>query len=141
MARRPSPISKTLELGQIADFFEAQTEELVIRTTAALFGKLSTRTAPGAGTPVDTGTLLSSWAKESLSPFVGRVYVSSKLNPNGSNTQDYAPAVMYGQSLPPSWGGKYRTRQGTTKGYPDLIMKEVATQDIPKIMRRIGRSF
>jgi len=27
--------------------------------------------------------------------------------------------------LPPSWGGRYRTRQDTTAGFPELIAKEL----------------
>ena len=147
MARRPKTISRSAEVGidQISDLFESQIERLVVSLTNELFVKLRTSTPPGLGTPVVTGTLLSSWQKESVNRFTGRVYVSSKLNPNGSDTQDYAPAVMFGQSMPPSWKGKYapgKTPKTTgtpkvTQRYPQLILREVVSLEMPKVMRRI----
>jgi len=147
MARRPKTISRSAEIGidQISDLFESQIERLVVSLTNELFVKLRTSTPPGLGTPVVTGTLLSSWQKESVNRFTGRVYVSSKLNPNGSDTQDYAPAVMFGQSMPPSWKGKYapgKTPKTTgtpkvTQRYPQLILREVVSLEMPKVMRRI----
>jgi hypothetical protein len=149
MARRPKTISRTAEIAidQIPDLFESQLERLVTSLTNELFVRLRTSTPPGLGTPVVTGTLLSSWQKESVNRFTGRVYVSSKLNPNGSNTQDYAPAVMFGESLPPSWKGKYAPGNdsppkttGTpkvTQRYPQLILREVVSLEMPKVMRRI----
>ena len=38
---------------------------------------------------------------------------------------EYAEPVAYGTSLPPSWGGQFRTRQLTIKGYPELIGKQL----------------
>ena len=38
---------------------------------------------------------------------------------------EYAEPVAYGTSLPPSWGGQYRTRQNTIKGYPELVAKQL----------------
>ena len=40
---------------------------------------------------------------------------------------EYAEPVAYGTSLPPSWGGRYRTRPetNTIKGYPELIAKQL----------------
>jgi hypothetical protein len=151
MARTPKTISRTagIPIDQIADLFESQVERLVTSLTNELFVRLRTSTPPGLGTPVVTGTLLSSWQKESVNRFTGRVYVSSKLNPNGSDTQDYAPAVMFGQSMPPSWKGKYapgKTPKTTgtpkvTQSYPQLILKEVVSLEMPKVMRRITRGI
>jgi hypothetical protein len=147
MARRPKTISRTAGIGidQIPDLFESQIERLVVSLTNELFVRLRTSTPPGLGTPVVTGTLLSSWQKESMDRFTGRVYVSSKINPNGSDTQDYAPAVMFGESMPPSWKGKYapgKTPKTTgtpkvTQRYPQLILREVVSFEMPKVMRRI----
>jgi hypothetical protein len=30
-----------------------------------------------------------------------------------------------GTGLPPSWGGSFKTRQGTVPGFPELITKEL----------------
>jgi len=41
------------------------------------------------------------------------------------NNVEYAEPVIMGTGLPPSWGGVYRTRQGTVPGFPDLVAREV----------------
>jgi|TARA_R100000149_G_C5846721_1_gene116799 hypothetical protein len=65
-------------------------------------------------TPVDTGNLRNSWKSE-VKPYIGIV----------STNIEYAEPVAYGTNLPPSWGGRYRTRQQTIKGYPELIAKQL----------------
>ena len=149
MARPPKPISLTgnIPVDQIGNLFERQIEQLVSRLTDELYVKLRTESPPGPGTPVVTGTLIGSWRKESVDRFTGRVYVSSQLNPNGSNTQDYAPAVMFGESMPPSWKGKYAPGKGSppkttgtppvVKRYPENIMNEVIETRLSRILRRI----
>ena len=69
-------------------------------------------------TPVDTGNLRNSWDHK-IEPFVGTVFTNV----------EYAEPVAYGTSLPPSWGGQFRTGEGqnTIKGYPELIGKQIAT--------------
>ena len=42
-----------------------------------------------------------------------------------SNNLPYAEPVCFGQNLPESWGNKYRTRQNTTAGFPELIAKDL----------------
>ncbi len=56
----------------------------------------------------------NSW-KSNIEPYVGIV----------STNIEYAEPVAYGTNLPPSWGGQYRTRQQTIKGYPELIAKQL----------------
>jgi len=56
-----------------------------------------------------------------------------------TNNMDYAEAVLYGNNLPPSWRGQYRTRQNTVPGFPDLIVKKIATQRVPKIIEAFRR--
>jgi len=41
------------------------------------------------------------------------------------NNKPYAEPVCYGTNLPPSWRGRYRTRQNTQAGFPELIGKEL----------------
>ena len=65
-------------------------------------------------TPVDTGNLRNSFQSE-VKPYIGIV----------STNIEYAEPVAYGTNLPPSWGGIYRTRQNTIKGYPELIAKQL----------------
>ncbi len=58
-----------------------------------------------------------------------------------TNNKEYAEPVLYGTNLPPSWRGKYRTRQDppTVPGFPDLIVKEIATKRVPKIIEAFRR--
>ena len=42
-----------------------------------------------------------------------------------SNNLPYAEPVCFGQNLPESWGNKYRTRQNTVAGFPELIAKDL----------------
>ena len=50
---------------------------------------------------------------------------------------------MYGENMPPNWNNEYKPGNsdkttGTkpvTQGYPDLILKEVARKDIPKLIK------
>ena len=149
MARPPKQVSVrgNIRIDQVAGLFESQLEQLISKLTDELYVKLRTESPPGPGTPVVTGTLISSWRKESVDRFTGRVYVSSQLNPNGSNTQDYAPAVMFGQSMPPSWKGKYAPGKGSppkttgtppvVKRYPENIMNEIIETRLSRILRRI----
>ena len=65
-------------------------------------------------TPVDTGNLRNSFQSE-VKPYIGIVFTNV----------EYAEPVAYGTNLPPSWGGRYRTRQNTIKGYPELVAKQL----------------
>ena len=65
-------------------------------------------------TPVDTGNLRNSFQTK-IEPYLGEVFTNV----------EYAEPVAYGTNLPPSWGGQYRTRQNTIKGYPELIAKQL----------------
>ena len=65
-------------------------------------------------TPVDTGNLRNSFQSE-VKPYIGEVFTNV----------EYAEPVAYGTNLPPSWGGRYKTRQQTIKGYPELIAKQL----------------
>ena len=56
-----------------------------------------------------------------------------------TNSMEYAEPVLYGNNLPPSWQGRYRTRQNTVPGFPDLIVKEIATKRVPKIIEAFRR--
>ena len=60
------------------------------------------------------GQLRESWQTK-IGKFQGEVFTNVK----------YAEPVAYGTNLPPSWGGQYRTRQQTIKGYPELVAKQL----------------
>ena len=101
-------MAREIRLSAIGEHFE----EKVIRTVkkATLLWENRVKKA----TPVDTGNLQGSWQSD-IKPFVGEVFTDV----------EYAEPVAYGTSLPPSWGGQFRTRQQTIKGYPELIAKQL----------------
>ena len=57
-----------------------------------------------------------------------------------TNNLPYAEPVCFGINLPPTWGGQYKTRQGTVPGFPELIAKELTTNYIPRQLARIVRN-
>ena len=126
-------MAREIKLTEIADLFDNQVKQLVKATTGAWYFGLTTREPPNLGTPVSPdpggGVLRQSWQQDVSEPYTGRIF----------NSLIYAEPVMYGNNLPPSWKGRWRTRVGAIKGFPDLLGKEVATKDVPKLLRAITR--
>ena len=62
MARPPKLVSVkgNIRVDQVAGLFESQLEKLISSLTDELLVKLRTESPPGDGTPVVTGTLISS---------------------------------------------------------------------------------
>ena len=111
---------------------EGDLEQVVKEATITLHSKLKLYEAAsrgGIGTPVDTGVLIGNWQKTMDSPKQGRVF----------NNLQYAAPVIAGENLPPSWGGKYRTKQGTKVNYHESILEEVMREDVPKIISSVRR--
>ena len=114
------------------DFVEEVAEAVVKEATIDLHSKLKLYEAAsrgGLGTPVDSGVLIGNWQMTIDNPRQGRVF----------NNTVYAEPVITGENLPRSWGGEYRTRQGTQVNYHESILEEVADKDMPKIVRRAVR--
>tara|TARA_A100001391_G_scaffold59934_1_gene37216 strand:- start:135 stop:473 length:339 start_codon:yes stop_codon:yes gene_type:complete len=101
-------MAREIRLSGIGDHFEQQVINTVRKAT------LKAEKDIKEFTPVDTGNLRNSF-KNKVEPFVGEVFTNV----------EYAEPVAYGTNLPPSWGGTYRTRQNTIKGYPELIAKQL----------------
>ena len=120
---------RNIKLPDIPDFYDDQIRKLVKRTTEFWYGELITRQPPNLGTPVDTGVLRQAWEKDISKPYPGRII----------NRMEYVPAVMYGENMPPSWQGQWRTRVGAVQGFPDLLGKEISVKYVPKLLRRIVR--
>ena len=111
---------------------EGDLEQVVKEATITLHSKLKLYEAAsrgGIGTPVDTGVLIGRWEMKMDSPGQGRVF----------NSLEYAAPVIAGEDLPPSWGGKFRTRQGTKQNYHESILEEVMREDVPKIISSVRR--
>lgn len=117
-------MARQIRLDQIDDVMAESIQNLVQRTTLQW-----TRLAKKA-TPRVTSNLVNGW-KTDIKKFKGTII----------NNVEYAEPVIYGTSLPPSWQGRYRTRQQTIKGFPELQAKQLTTQYIPSELRKIIRSM
>ena len=115
-------MTRQIKVDQIDDVFRDAIQELVQKTT------LQWTTLAKKATPVDTGNLRNGW-KTNIQKFKGTII----------NNVEYAEPVIFGTALPPSWQGKYRTRQQTIKGFPTLQAKQLAVGYIPNELKRIIR--
>ena len=115
-------MARQIPLDQIGDYMDGQIRKLVKTTTLEWEGRVKDET------PVKSGRLQNAWQNK-IEPYVGEV----------TNNMEYAEPVCYGTNLPASWGGKFRTRQKTRPGFPELIGKELeswAQQQYQKIVRK-----
>ena len=118
-------MARQIKIEQIDDLMKEAVQELVQKTT------LQWTTLAKKATPVgETGNLRNGW-KTDIRKFKGTI----------TNNVEYAEPVIYGTSLPPSWQGKFRTRQQTIKGFPELQAKQLTTQYIPNELKRIIRGM
>ena len=115
-------MARDIKITDIADLMEEEVQT-VVRLTALEWTKQVKEE-----TPVDTGRLRNAWQTQ-----IG------KFEATITNNIEYAEPVLYGNNLPPSWQGRYRTRQGTKPGFPDLIGKEIATIEVPKYIAAFRR--
>ena len=116
-------MTRKISITEIPDVMEDAVVFLVAATTME-----RTRREKKA-TPVDTGRLRNSWQTD-IKPTSGTI----------TNNLPYAEPVCYGENLPPSWKNTFRTRQQTTKGFPELIGKELqkwADEEYERIKRRL----
>ena len=101
------------DLDSLPDFFTLPNGQVVPFRKALL--------DHGAG-----GVLRGAWQTK-IKPFQGEV----------TNNLPYAEPVCFGINLPPSWRGRYRTRQNTVAGFPELIGKELEQYVIRQLRRGI----
>ena len=103
-------MARQIKIEQIDNLMKEAVQELVQKTT------LQWTSLAKKATPVDTGNLRNSW-QTNIRKFKGSII----------NNVEYAEPVIYGTSLPPSWGGRFRTRKNTIKGFPELQAKQLTT--------------
>ena len=116
---------RQIKIEQIDDLMKEAVQELVQKTT------LQWTALAKKATPVgETGNLRNDWKTD-----IG------KLRGTIINRMEYAEPVIYGTALPPSWKGRFRTRQQTIKGFPELQAKKLTVGYIPKELKRIIRSM
>ena len=116
-------MARQIKIEQIDDLMKEAVQELVQKTT------LQWTALTKKATPRDTSNLVNSW-KTDIRKYKGTI----------STIVEYAEPVIYGTALPPSWGCRFRTRQNTIKGFPELQAKQLTTGYIPQQLRKIIRS-
>ena len=114
-------MARQIRIDQIDDVMEEAVQRLVKKTTMQWTSLAKKATPVG-----ETGNLRNGW-KTDIKKLQGRII----------NNVEYAEPVIYGTALPPSWGGKFRTRKQTIKGFPELQAKQLTTQYIPQELARI----
>ena len=110
-------MTREITILQIPKVMEEAVETLVQATTLEWTARVKKATPVRVvykGEPKGGGQLRNAWQTD-IKKFRGIV----------SNNLPYAEPVCFGENLPPSWGGQYRTRQNTVAGYPELIAKEL----------------
>ena len=116
-------MTRKISITEIPDVMEDAVVFLVAATT------LEWTSRDKKATPVDTRRLRNSWQTD-IKPTSGTI----------TNNLPYAEPVCYGENLPPSWKGQFRTRQQTKKGFPELIGKELqkwSLEEYERIKRRL----
>ena len=116
-------MARQIKIEQIDDLMKEAVQELVQKTT------LQWTALTKKATPRDTSNLVNSW-KTDIKKYKGAIFT----------IVEYAEPVIYGTALPPSWGGRFRTKQNTIKGFPELQAKQLTTGYIPQQLRKIIRS-
>ena len=122
-------MARQIRVDEIDDFFEELVVDLVQATTLEWTKRVKKATPVRIvyeGEPKGGGQLRAAWQTK-IEKFKGEV----------TNNLPYAEPVCFGVNLPPSWGGVYRTRQGTVAGFPELIGKELEQYVIKQLRRGI----
>ena len=119
----------TITLPQLAGYCEAKVETLVRESSIQLRNKLIEYSPTGE---VSGGTFKSNWQPP--------VYRDKGLTGSIVNiTQNYGEAITFGENMPPSWGGKFRSRFGLMAGWPEKLAGKDTRDMIPGIWSNILR--
>ncbi len=122
-------MARRIKLTEIDNFFEELVVDLVAATTLEWTRRVKKATPVRVvykGEPKGGGQLRAAWQTD-IKKFQGTV----------TNNLPYAEPVCFGTNLPPSWGGRYRTRQKTVAGFPELIGKELEQYVVKQLRRGI----
>jgi hypothetical protein len=144
-------MARRINLSQIGGYAEEKLEKLLRVVVLETDRKLK------EGSPVDTGRLRLSWAiSEQGTPGYdpGPQASPTAITPPRRLDYDrervggvyhihtnlpYAEPVIYGNNLPPSWNGTWRSKNNQiTQAYPDLIAREM-TDFARRTADQIGR--
>jgi hypothetical protein len=110
-------MAKQIKFDQIDEYVAGQLKKLISVAT------LETERRLKLLTPVDTGRLRVGW-QTTLGDYRSSVF----------NNVAYAAPVIAGVDLPPSWGGRYRSRQGASP-FLDVVAKDMQSYVLAEAAR------
>ncbi len=119
----------TITIPEISGYCEAKVQELVREASVVLRNKLIDYSPIGE---VNGGTFKSNWQPPVFSDNGLTVRVIN-------NTQNYGEAITFGENMPPSWKGKFRSRFGLTAGWPEKLAGKDTRDQIPGLWASIVR--
>ena len=118
---------RQIQILQIGDYCEDKVQELVREAGVKLRNRVVELSPVGE---VNGGTFKSNWQPP--------VYVDNGLTARiVNNTQNYGEAITYGENMPPSWKGQFRSRFGLPQGWPTLLAGKDVQNAIPSMWNRI----
>ena len=119
----------TITLPQLSGYCEAKVQDLVRESSIKLRDKLIEYSPTGE---VNGGTFKSNWQPP--------VYRDKGLTGSIVNiTQNYGEAITFGENMPPSWDGEFRSRFGLMAGWPEKLAGKDTRDMIPGIWSNILR--
>ena len=116
--------TKTLNLGQIGNFAEDETEVLVKFGANRLLQKLKSEKVP-----VREGTMRTAWFKRPV----------SNLEIDLINKLEYAEPVTFGTNIPPSWKNGYQLSEADGTPIPKDWAKRFIDQTINIMKKEAGK--
>lgn len=144
-------MARRIPLAKIGDYSREKYEKLLRYVVFETDKQLK------EGSPVDTGRLRLSWSiSENDAPgydpgpqsAIQGITPPRRLNYGTERAgnvyhihtnMEYALPVLYGESLPPSWNGSWRSKNNQiVKGYPDLVARNM-TAWAKRVADQIGR--
>ena len=117
-------MTRKISITEIPDVMEDAVVFLVAATTLEWTSRVK------KATPVDTGRLRNSWQTD-IKPTSGTIV----------NNLPYAEPVCYGENLPPSWKGQFRTRQKTTKLDSQNLLEKNSKNGLIKNMKKSNGGY
>jgi hypothetical protein len=119
----------TITLPELSGYCEAKVQTLVKEVAVVLRNKLIEYSPTGE---VNGGTFKSNWQPPVFSDNGLTVRVIN-------NTQNYGEAITFGENMPPSWKGKFRSRFGLMAGWPEKLAGKDTRDQIPGMWSSIVR--
>lgn len=121
MAKRKIPITG------VAGYTEEKTKELV-REVAIKYRNRVVELSPVG--EKDGGTFRSNWQPP---VFADKGFTARIIN----ITENYGEAITFGENMPPSWKGKFKSRVGLIQDWPIKLAGKDVQNAIPSIWNRI----